>query len=165
MKILNAHLKGIFNDIYQYENIYYRREKILLKIFNNILPKLKRYFYRWSNRPLKLLIYKSKSVKYYNSLITINNNIKKLIHSIYTIFISKYFYHLIINYLYSNNIDITNIKIFSALNNKKKLKLCIEISKNLNQNNNQNDSNKNLNIVEFFKTLENSSINYLKKRI
>ena len=156
-KILNVHLKGIFNDIYQYENIYYRREKILLKIFNNILSKLKRYFYRWSNRPLKLLIYKSKSVKYYNSLITINNNIKKLIHSIYTIFISKYFYLLIINYLYTNNIDITNIKIFSALKNKKKLKLCIEISKNINQNNNQNDSNKNLNIVEFFKTLENSS--------
>ena len=159
IKILNDHLKRIFNYIYQYENIYYRREKILLKIFNNIISKLKRYFYRWSTRPLKLLIYKSKSPKYYNSLLVMNNNIKKLVHSIYVIFISKYFYHLILNYLYINDIDITNNEIFSLLNNKKKMKIYFEIVKNINQNNKHNDNKNNLNIIEYFKALENLNNN------
>ena len=152
IKIINNHLKEVYNDIYQYQNIYYKRKQILLKIFNNIISKLKRYFYRWSNRPLKLLIYKTKSVKYYNSLFTLNNNIKKLIYSIYSVFISKYFYKLIINYLYQNNIDITNNKMFLFLNNKKKLKLFHEISKNINQKKIENNE---LNIIEYFKQFEN----------
>ena len=159
MKILNHHLKIIFNDIYQYENIYYRRKKILLNIFNNIISKLKRYFYRWSTRPLKLLIYKSKSSKYYNSLFTINNNIKKLFHSIYIIFIAKYFYQLILYYLFMNNINIINNKNLSFLNNKKKLKLFIEISKNIEQNKKENYNKNNINIIEYFKALENLNIN------
>ena len=152
IKIINKHLKEVYNDIYQYQNIYYKRKQILLKIFNNIISKLKRYFYRWSNRPLKLLIYKTKSVKYYNSLFTLNNNIKKLIYSIYSVFISKYFCKLIINYLYQNNIDITNNKMFLFLNNKKKLKLFHEISKNINQKKIENNE---LNIIEYFKQFEN----------
>ena len=159
MKILNHHLKIIFNDIYQYENIYYRRKKILLNVFNNIISKLKRYFYRWSTRPLKLLIYKSKSSKYYNSLFTINNNIKKLFHSIYIIFIAKYFYQLILYYLFMNNINIINNKNLSFLNNKKKLKLFIEISKNIEQNKKENYNKNNINIIEYFKALENLNIN------
>lgn len=156
IKVINNHLYEVYNDIYQYQNLYYKRKQILLKIFNQIISKLKRYFYRWSNRPLKLLIYKTKSVKYYNSLFTLNNNIKKLIYSIYSVFISKYFYKLIIYYLHLNNIDITNNKIFIFLNNKKRLKLFHEISKNMNQKKTENNK---LNIIEYFQQFENLNNN------
>ena len=155
VKIINDHLRGIFNDIYKYKTINYQREYSLLKIFNNINSRLKKYFFRWSNRPLKLLIYKTKSVKYYNSLNALNNNIKKLIKAIYNIFITKYFYILIIYYLYLNKIDIKNIKIISLLNNKKKLKMFYEISKNIHQNRETDDNLNKLNILDYFKTLEN----------
>ena len=159
VKIINDHLRGIFNDIYKYKTINYQREYLLLKIFNNINSRLKRYFFRWSNRPLKLLIYKTKSVKYYNSLNSLNNNIKKLIKAIYNIFITKYFYILIIYYLYLNKIDIKNIKIISLLNNKKKLKMFYEISKNIHQNRETDDNLNKLNILDYFKTFENINNN------
>ena len=155
VKIIKNYLKGIFNDIYNYESINYKRKKCLLKIFNNINTRLRKYFYIWSNRPIKLLIYKNKSVKYYNSLLILKNNIKKLITSIYDIFISRYCYILIINYLSMNDIDIYNNKIFLLLNNKPRLKMFFEISKNMNKNNNEeNDINK-LNVIEYFKEFEN----------
>ena len=155
VKIIKNYLKGIFNDIYNYESINYKRKKCLLKIFNNINTRLRKYFYIWSNRPIKLLIYKNKSVKYYNSLLILKNNIKKLITSIYDIFISRYYYILIINYLSMNDIDIYNNKIFLLLNNKPRLKMFFEISKNINKNNNEeNDINK-LNVIEYFKEFDN----------
>jgi hypothetical protein len=130
VKIIVNYLKEIFNDIYNFKNIKYKREKILLKIFNNINSRLRKYFYIWSKRPIKLLIYKNKSVKYYNSLFILNNNIKKLIKSIYDVFVSRYYYILIINYLSMNDIDVYNNKIFLLLNNKPRLKMFFEISKN-----------------------------------
>ena len=151
VKILKNKLRGIFNDIYKFESINYKREICLLKLFNNINSKLRRYFFIWSNRPLKLLIYKTKSAKYYNSLFILNNNIKKLIKSIYDTFIYRYYYILIIYYLNKNGIDVANNKIFLLLKNKHRLKMFFEISKNINHNNGKNKQN----IVEYFKELEN----------
>ena len=161
VKILQNHLKQLFNDIYKYEIVYYKRKKILVKIFNNINSRLKKYFHRWSKRPIKLLIYKSKSVKYYNSLFILNNNIKKLIKSIYNVFAGKNFYILIINYLYENNINFMNNKIFLLLNNKRKLKIFYKISKSINQNKNKEENLDNLNLVEYFKSLQNINNNKL----
>ena len=155
VKIIKNYLQKLFNDIYQYESINYKREKCLLRIINNINSKLKRYFYIWSNRPLKLLIYKTKSVRYYNSLFALKNNIKRLIRSIYNIFIGKYFYIFIINYLNMNNIDIKNNKIFSFLKNKNKLKLFYEISKNIPKNKGKDDDINKLTLIEYFKEFEN----------
>ena len=98
-------------------------------------------------------------MKYYNSLNALNNNIKKLIKAIYNIFITKYFYILIIYYLYLNKIDIKNIKIISLLNNKKKLKMFYEISKNIHQNRETDDNLNKLNILDYFKTFENINNN------
>ena len=153
VNIIKNNFRIIFNNIYQYKSINYRRKDSLLKIINNINSKLRRYFFRWSNKPMKLLIYKSKSVKYYNSLFTLKNNIRLLIKSIYNTFVSKYYYMLIIYYLKMNNIDIMNSKIFLMLNNKQKLKTFIEISKTINIKKNNNALNK-LNIVEYFKEFE-----------
>ena len=163
IKILQNHLKQIFNDIYQYETIYYKRKKILLKIINNINTRLRKYLVmvRWSRRPIKLLIYKSKSVKYYNSLFILNNNIKKLINTLYNVFAGKSFYILIINYLYENDIDIMNNKIFLLLNNKRKLKIFYEISKNINQKKNKEENFDNINLVEYFKSIQNMNNNKL----
>ena len=155
VEIIKNYLQKLFNDIYQYESINYKREKCLLRIVNNINSKLKRYFYIWSNRPLKLLIYKTKSVRYYNSLFALKNNIKRLIRSIYNIFIGKYFYIFIINYLNMNNIDIKNNKIFSFLKNKNKLKLFYEISKNIPKNKGKDDDINKLTLIEYFKEFEN----------
>ena len=155
VKITKNYLQKIFNDIYQYEGIIFKREKCLLNIFNNIISKLRRYFFIWSNRPLKLLIYKTKSTRYYNSLFVLKNNIQKLISTIYNIFIGKYFYIFIINYLYMNNIDIMNNKIFLFLKNKNKLKLFYEISKNIPKNERKDNSINKLTLVEYFKEFEN----------
>ena len=166
VKILQSQLKQIFNDIYQYETIYYKRKKILVKIFNNINSRLRKYFLKWSKRPIKLLIYKSKSVKYYNSLFILNNNIKKLVKSIYNIFAGKSFYILIINYLYAHDIDVVNNKIFLLLKNKKKLKIFYEISKNINKEKNKEDNLDNLNLVEYFKSFQkinNDKLNLIEK--
>ena len=54
-----------------------------------------------------------------------------------------------------NNINIINNKNLSFLNNKKKLKLFIEISKNIEQNKKENYNKNNINIIEYFKALEN----------
>ena len=155
VKITKNYLQKIFNDIYQYEGIIFKREKCLLNIFNNIISKLRRYFFIWSNRPLKLLIYKTKSTRYYNSLFVLKNNIQKLISTIYNIFIGKYFYIFIINYLYMNNIDIMNNKIFLFLKNENKLKLFYEISKNIPKNERKDNSINKLTLVEYFKEFEN----------
>ena len=155
VKIIKNYLKEIFNNVYNYKSINYKREYTLLKCFNNIISRLRRYFFRWSNRPLKLLIYKSKSVKYYNSLIILNNNIKRLIKSIYNIFISRYYYILIINYSKINNDDIMNSKMFLSFNNKYKMKLFFEIYKNINQNKSKLDNDNNLDNVKHFKETEN----------
>ena len=58
-----------------------------------------------------------------------------------------------------NNINIINNKNLSFLNNKKKLKLFIEISKNIEQNKKENYNKNNINIIEYFKALENLNIN------
>ena len=159
VKIIGNYLKVIFNDIYNFKSIIYKRKKILLKIFNNINSRLRKYFYIWSKRPIKLLIYKNKSVKYYNSLFILNNNIKKLIKSIYDAFISRYYYILIINYLSMNDIDVYNNKIFLLLNNKPRLKMFFEISKNINKNNEEQNNINKLNIVEYFKEFDNLNNN------
>jgi len=159
VKIIGNYLKVIFNDIYNFESINYKRKKILLKIFNNMNSRLRKYFYIWSKRPIKLLIYKNKSVKYYNSLFILNNNIKKLIKSIYDVFVSRYYYILIINYLSMNDIDVYNNKIFLLLNNKPRLKMFFEISKNINKNNEEQNNINKLNIVEYFKEFDNLNNN------
>ena len=153
-KIINNKLKNVFNDIYQFETIDYKRKKCLIKIFNNINSKLRRYFYLWSNRPLKLLIYKSKNMKYYHSLNILNKNIKKMIETIYKIFMGDYFYILIIYYLYMNNIDIMNNKFLFFLKNRKNSNLFIKIANIINKKKKEGDNNK-MKIIDYFKSMDN----------
>ena len=153
-KIINNKLKNVFNDIYQFETIDYKRKKCLIKIFNNINSKLRRYFYLWSNRPLKLLIYKSKNMKYYHSLNILNKNIKKMIETIYKIFMGEYFYILIIYYLYMNNIDIMNNKFLFFLKNRKNSNLFIKIANIINKKKKEGDNNK-MKIIDYFKSMDN----------
>ena len=116
VKIIKDKLKPIFNDIYQYNSIETKRKKILLKLFNNTISRLKYYFYKWSGLPLNLLIYKSKNNRYYHSLYILNNKIKILLLTISKVYIKKYFILLVIRYLYMCNIDISNIEILYFLN-------------------------------------------------
>ena len=169
INIIKEHLKPIFIDIYQYNTIDYRRKKILLKIFNNINSKLKRCFEIWSDRPINLLIYKSKNCKYYHSLKILNNKIKRLIQAILNAYIRKYFNILILEYLNINNIDINNNQILYFVNKgNKNINIINNILKYNYPEIDENNFNNRINLKDYINILEklntNENINIIKNQ-
>ena len=162
MKIVQHHLKTVFNNLYQYKTLETKRKIILLKLFNKINSKLRRYFCIWAQRPLKLLIYKSKNCKYNHSLYLLKNKIKQLIHAIFKVYSKKYFFELIIYYLNTYNIDINNNQILYFLTKENENNNIISfILKQNNNFENINDKNKlkdYLNIIDRLNTNDNIDI-------
>ena len=163
VKIIKDKLKPIFNDIYQYNSIENKRKKILLKLFNNTISRLKYYFYKWSGLPLNLLIYKSKNNRYYHSLYILNNKIKILLHTISKVYIKKYFILLVIRYLYMCNIDINNIEILYFLNKGfNNFNIINDIFKyyhGKDHNNNENKINSKIKLINYLNILEKLDTN------
>ena len=123
---------------------------------------MRRYFYIWAQRPLKLLIYKSKNCKYYHSLNILNNKINKLIHTIYKIYIKKYFIIFIIAYLNSYNIDINNNQLLYFLNKGNKntniINYIFKFNNDIKNKNNKIMLKDYLNIIDRLNTDENIDI-------